>query len=223
MNEYNNITYKKLNDICTVLSKSTKKISDAQNEGLFKFYTKHESIQKYCHIPDYTDECIIFNINKPDIRLVKDFSCSVDFIIVISDNIQYIYYWLISNMDILTNIFTTTNKKLTKNDILLIDIPFPPEEVQQHIIKQFEHNNRKIEILEIEIKQLKSTNIPKQILTILNNNLNEFIEDNLLDKPIEQVITVSKTKTKFKSKLKTKPKLKPKSKSKSKFKIKNSK
>jgi hypothetical protein len=69
-------------------------------------------------------------------------------------------------MDILTNIFTTTNKKLTKNDILLIDIPFPPEEIQQHIIKQFEHNNRKIEILEIEIKQLKSTNIPKQILTI---------------------------------------------------------
>ena len=119
----------KIGDICEFKPKSKRKASEGKKEGKYNFYTSSDKVQK-CDVADYKDECLIIGSGGvANIKIDKDFSCSADNFIVKAKYNKYIYYLIISNMNILIDGFTgSVLKHLSKEYLINLQIPIPKSE-----------------------------------------------------------------------------------------------
>jgi type I restriction enzyme S subunit len=119
----------KIGDIGEFKPKSKRKASEGKKEGKYNFFTSSDKVQK-CDVADYKDECLIIGSGGvANIKIDKDFSCSADNFIVKTKYNKYIYYLIISNMNILIDGFTgSVLKHLSKEYLINLQIPIPKSE-----------------------------------------------------------------------------------------------
>ena len=133
------VEYKKLGIIVEFLQKSKRAAEFGKDEGDIPFYTSSNKI-KFCDEADYKEECIIIGTGgNANIKYSNMFACSADNFIIKSIQPQimtkYLYYYLHSNLNILSSLFQgTTIKHLGKQSLIDIEIPFPPLAIQQQIV-----------------------------------------------------------------------------------------
>jgi type I restriction enzyme S subunit len=153
----------KIGDICEFKAKSKRKASEGKKEGKYNFYTSSDKVQK-CDVADYIDECLIIGSGGvANIKIDKDFSCSADNFIVKAKYNKYIYYLIISNMNILIDGFTgSVLKHLSKEYLVNLQIPIPKSEQKiiewvDKISKPYDEKNskqNKIKELEEYVKNM---------------------------------------------------------------------
>tara|TARA_Y100000389_G_C17315194_1_gene440084 strand:+ start:240 stop:713 length:474 start_codon:yes stop_codon:yes gene_type:complete len=139
------IEYKKLGDICILLPKSERPVSYGKEKGLYPFYITPGKKKLYCDNADYNEEAIIISKhcipgNNVNIKLSKCFSCSEhNFIIKINNqNTNYIYYWLVQNIQTINNLCCGTMINiLSKEKLLNIKLPIPSLEVQARMVTEY--------------------------------------------------------------------------------------
>jgi type I restriction-modification system DNA methylase subunit len=153
------VKYEKLGDVCEFLQKSKRQASYGKEEGLYPFYTSGVNIKR-CDECDYNEECIIVGTGgNANIKYDKQFSCSADnFIIKFNKNIsiKYIYYYFLTNMNILENGFVgSTIKHISKDYVQNIEIPIPSLEVQQKIVEQLDVIYKNIQTCKEQIVESK--------------------------------------------------------------------
>lgn len=139
----------KIGDICEFKPKSKRKASEGKKEGKYNFFTSSDRVQK-CDEADYKDECLIIGTGGvANIKIDKDFSCSADNFIVKTKYNKYIYYLIISNMNILIDGFTgSVLKHLSKEYLVNLQIPIPKSEQKikewvDKISKSYDKKNTK--------------------------------------------------------------------------------
>jgi type I restriction enzyme S subunit len=139
----------KLEDVCEFKPKSKRKASEGKKEGKYNFYTSSDKVQK-CDVADYKEECLIIGSGGvANIKIDKDFSCSADNFIVKAKYNKYIYYLIISNMNILIDGFTgSVLKHLSKEYLVNLQIPIPKSEQKiiewvNKISKPYDEKNSK--------------------------------------------------------------------------------
>ena len=153
------IEIKTLGELCKFLPKSKRQASYGNKEiEQYKFYTSSSICNKYVDEPDYTEESLIIGTGgNANIKYDTSFSCSTDNFILATDskNIQlkYIYYYLLTNLNILENGFQGVGlKHISKEYVKNIKIPIPPLEEQKKYIKYCENNQKEIENNQKEIE-----------------------------------------------------------------------
>jgi restriction endonuclease S subunit len=131
------LEYQKINDICVFEKKSKRSASFGNTTGKYRFFTSSMT-EKLCDEADYTEESIIIGTGgNANIKFGLNFSCSADNFVIrpVKDNIKYVYYWLLSNISILSEHFHgSTIKHLSKESLQNIEIPIPPLEIQQQLV-----------------------------------------------------------------------------------------
>ena len=133
------VEYKKLGDFCEFLPKSKRPAEFGKDEGDIPFYTSSNKI-KFCDEADYNQESIIIGTGgNANIKYSRMFSCSADNFIIKSIQqqimIKYLYYYLHSNLNLLSSLFQgTTIKHLGKQSLIDLEIPIPPLAIQQQIV-----------------------------------------------------------------------------------------
>jgi type I restriction enzyme S subunit len=139
----------RLGDVCEFKPKSKRKASEGKKEGKYNFYTSSDKVQKY-DVADYKEECLIIGSGGvANIKIDKDFSCSADNFIVKAKYNKYIYYLIISNMNILIDGFTgSVLKHLSKEYLKNLQIPIPKSEQKiiewvDKISKPYDEKNSK--------------------------------------------------------------------------------
>jgi type I restriction-modification system DNA methylase subunit/restriction endonuclease S subunit len=175
------VEYKKLGDICTFLSKSKRQASYGKDYGNYKFFTSSLNY-KYCDDADYKQEALIFGTGgNANIKLATNFSCSADNFIITSEKInnKYLYYWFLSNMNILNNFFHgSVIKHLSKSDLESIKIPIPSIELQQEIVNSLDLYYEQLEINKKSIEtytKLKKSIIWSNVINCEEKKLSELI------------------------------------------------
>ena len=156
--QFNGVEYRKLGDICDFLPKSKRNASYGKETGIFPFYTSSNILNKYCDIADYNEECLIFGTGgNPNIKISNNFSCSADNFIIKSAYNKYLYYWFLSNINILDDLFHgSTIKHLSKGNLENIQIPIPSLEIQHEIVNQLDIVYDQINTLKKTIKNFES-------------------------------------------------------------------
>jgi restriction endonuclease S subunit len=121
----------KLGDILEYLPKSKRKAGDANDEGLYRFYTSSDIIKKSKFI-DYTDNlCLIIGTGgKCSLFLDKDFACSADNFVCITESEElttYIYYYIKTNWNNFLNklLSGSTLGHISKERLNEYEIPIP--------------------------------------------------------------------------------------------------
>jgi type I restriction-modification system DNA methylase subunit len=153
------VKYEKLGDICDFLQKSKRQASYGKEEGKYPFYTSGVTVKK-CDECDYTDECIIIGTGgTANIKYNNKFSCSADnFILKFNKNVmaKYIYYYFLTNMDVLENGFCgSTIKHISKDYVQTLEIPIPSLEVQKKIVEQLDVIYKNIQTCKEQIDESK--------------------------------------------------------------------
>ena len=150
---------KTLGELCKFLPKSKRQASYCNKEiKQYKFYTSSSICNKYVDEPDYTEESLIIGTGgNANIKYDTSFSCSTDNFILATDskNIQlkYIYYYLLTNLNILENGFQGVGlKHVSKEYVKNIKIPIPSLEEQEKYISYCENNQKEIENNQKEIE-----------------------------------------------------------------------
>jgi len=147
---------KKICELCEFLPKSKRKASDGSDKGKYNFYTSSDKVQK-CDFVDYEDECIIIGSGGlANIKIDKKFSCSADNFIILSKYNHYIYNFLKSNINFLSDGFTgSTLKHISKEYLKNLEIPIPKseEKIKEWIDKISNPYNKK-NVNEQKIKEL---------------------------------------------------------------------
>lgn len=147
------IKYMKLSDICEFMTKSKRNASFGTDEGLYPFYTSSMT-PKRCDEADYNKKCIIIGTGgNANIKKNENFSCSADNFVLSCNNdtvlLDYIFYYLLINMNILENGFSgSTIKHISKDYVQQIEIPIPSLEIQKQIVEQLDtisENNKTCE------------------------------------------------------------------------------
>ena len=160
------------------MPKSKRKAGEGLENGKFPFYTSSQIQNKFINKADYNEECLIFGTGgSATIHIANNFSCSADnFVIKIKDdNIiqKYVYYYLLNNINILENGFTGSGlKHLSKPYLQNIQIPLPPLEIQEKIVKEIEGYEKIISSCKklIEIYQNKIKEVIGNIFKANNGN-----------------------------------------------------
>ena len=143
--QLSNVEYKKLGDICSILPNGIRNSSEGNTIGLYPLY--YCSIQGNLWMDTYdyeNEESIIINTTNGSGKC-EVYYCNnkysvaqstVRFNSKIGDiKTKYIYFYLHSNKIILEEKFKGSNQKqLTRKDLLEIQIPIPPLEIQNQII-----------------------------------------------------------------------------------------
>lgn len=128
----------KLGDVCEILLKSKHKAADANENGMYNFYTSSSVIKK-SNYNDYKDISIIIGSGgNGSLFIDKNFSCSADnFILKINNsNIKYIYYYLKINFNKLYELYKGQGlKHLSLLDLKKFLIPNLSIEHQEEIVK----------------------------------------------------------------------------------------
>ena len=167
--------YKTLGDLCKFLPKSKRQASYGNKEiGKYKFYTSSSICNKYVDEPDYTEESLVIGDGGcANINYDVQFSAS-DHCYIMQNNyenakLKYIYYYLLTNINILENGFQGVGlKNISKEYIKNIKIPIPSLERQEYIIEYLsfihETRNKTLQQSNIELKKLNEFYIKNQIL-----------------------------------------------------------
>lgn len=123
----------KLGDIIKYLEKSKRKAGDAEENGIYRFYSSSDNIKK-CNFVDYNEDlCFIIGTGgKCSLFLDNVFSCSADNFICKTDSIElttYIYYYLKSNWnDFLKKLLNgSTMGHISKERLNEYQIPIPED------------------------------------------------------------------------------------------------
>jgi type I restriction enzyme S subunit len=179
----NNIPTKTLGSVCTFMPKSKRAAAYGKETGTYPFFTSSLTVSKFVDEPDYKEECLIIGTGgNANIKYASSFSCSADNVIIklndvekVNVNIQYIYKYLLYNIEILANGFIGLGiKHVSKDFIKNISIPIPTLEVQQEIINKIDSVNSLIDHLENEFDKVKE-DYNKNLKTIFqfDNQINE--------------------------------------------------
>ncbi len=138
--------WKKLGEVCKILSGQRKKTIEAIPNGKYKFVTCSIQGLSYLNDYDFEDEALVINsINGSGrcmVYCVNKYSTTTNNIHfkTINANIisnKYIYYYLYYNIKYLENGFTGSNQKKISQEYLKnkIDIPIPPQETQTQVVQ----------------------------------------------------------------------------------------
>jgi len=134
-----------LNDFITFLPKSKRKSGDGQENGDYNFFVSSQTKIKKFDTFDYIDESIILGTGgQASIHIDKEFCTSADtFIFKSKDQSvltnKFIYHMLRGNINILEQGFRGGGlKHLSKDYVKNINIPLPPLEIQEQIVKEIE-------------------------------------------------------------------------------------
>lgn len=134
---------KKIKDICNFYGKSKIKAGEGMSEGTYPFYTSSSILNKYLDSYEIEDEGIILGTGgNASIHYCNEkFSVSTDCLVMYSklsniDN-EYLYYYLLNNIQILENGFRGAGlKHISKKYIEDIEITYIPNiEIQKKIVK----------------------------------------------------------------------------------------
>lgn len=123
----------KLGDIIKYLDKSKRKAGDAEENGIYCFYSSSDTIKKYNFVDYNEDQCLIIGTgDKCSLFLDNIFSCSADNFICITDSIDlttYVYYYLKSNWnDFLKKLLNgSTMGHISKERLNEYEIPIPED------------------------------------------------------------------------------------------------
>lgn len=134
----------KIKNICKFLKKSKHTAKEGLSEGKYPFYVCSED-HKYSDNCDYKDETIIIGSGgNPVIHIDKDFSCSTDNNLLVSDKNKtyWIYYYIKGNMKLLCNGSAgSTIEHVIKSYVEEIEIQIPEDE---KLINKLEENHKNI-------------------------------------------------------------------------------
>ena len=174
--KHEGLEYKKLGEICKFMQNSKRNASFGKDSGKYPFYTSSNILSKYCDEADYNEECIIIGTGGlPNIKINNNFSCSSHHLVIKSEYNKYIYYWFLSNMQKLGDLFHgSTIKNLSKTDLENIEIPIPSLEIQNKIVNILDIIYNKIELNKQSInsyEQLRKNIIHPYILSSNKNKL----------------------------------------------------
>jgi hypothetical protein len=159
-NEYEDgVIVKTLGEICKFLPKSKRKASYGEKQGAYPFYTSSQTCSKYCDVYDYDDECLILGTGgTANIKYSRKFSCSTDnFVLkVTSGHAKYVYYYLLSNIEVLQKGFVGVGiQHISKAYIGDVKIPMPSLERQKEIVDYLDSVEEKNRQLEQQIEENK--------------------------------------------------------------------
>ena len=134
-----------LSDVITFLPKSKRKSGDGQENGNYNFFVSSQTKIKKFDTFDYSEESIILGTGgQASIHIDKEFCTSADtFIFKSKDQSvltnKFIYHMLRANINILEQGFRGGGlKHLSKDYVKNINIPLPPLEIQEQIVKEIE-------------------------------------------------------------------------------------
>lgn len=139
--------FMRLGDILIRVVGLKRRISEGKDEGKYPlFYASHSNSKNKKYFDDYDYEdlsLIVMMIGKPKVFLEKKFNVSSSFGVYRSIHkeirIEYVYYYLHSNLYILESLLQgTTIKKITYRDFEGIVIPIIPLEKQEELITLME-------------------------------------------------------------------------------------
>lgn len=123
LGKYTKLEEKTIGELCEFEIKSKRKASFGQQTGKYPFFKSSFNIT-CCDEYDYDGEYVILGTGgNASINYVNGkFSCSTDCLIIKSN--KYMYYYLLSNIDILSNLFNGLGiKHISKEDVKNIKIP----------------------------------------------------------------------------------------------------
>lgn len=159
------ITYKteKLNDLFKFEKKSKIKAGEGLDEGKYKFFTSSPIQSKFLEEYTFDKESLIFGTGgQPSVHYCNEkFSTSTDCFVIYStqDKVipKYVYYYLLSNMNILERGFKGAGlKHISKKYLQNIDIIYPTDISQQKkIINKLTVIEELISLREKSIKLLE--------------------------------------------------------------------
>lgn len=156
----NGVEYKKIIDLCDFLKKSKRPASFGTDIGKYNFYVSGEKIKR-CDDVDYNEECIIIGTGgNANIKYDSSFSCSTDTFILKSKNdmliIKYLYYYFLTNMDILENGFSgSTIKHISKDYVSNLEIQLPDINIQKKIVDLCDLFNNNIKTCKKQLEETK--------------------------------------------------------------------
>lgn len=156
-----NIKKNTLDNILRFNDKKLKfKSSDGKREGKYNFYSCSDKIMKIDECEFVERQIIINRGGSPNIRIDSNFSISHDDIYVLkvinnSNNIEYIYYFLKSNIDKIAESFKGSGiKHINKSILENLTIKVPSEQDQEKIVEEMESYDKLEESLKEQDKKL---------------------------------------------------------------------
>jgi type I restriction-modification system DNA methylase subunit len=163
--EYNNIDYKKIEEICDVYSAGKRNSSEGKTEGKFPLFYCSILGNLYLDEYDFDEENIIINSTngsgKCEIYYWNGkFSTAHNTIRFKSSNnnilTKYIFYYFKNNKNLLEEKFMGMNqKKITIDDLKIISIPIPPLPVQNLIVKELDSYYKIKESIQNTLEELE--------------------------------------------------------------------
>ncbi len=180
---------KTLGELCAMLPTTKHCTNIGLTEGNYRFYNSSENDKLYLNNYEIEDECVIVgNGGNININIDNKFTASKHVTVLKLDkNIvltKYVYYYLISNKNLLEEISKgATIKWINKENLSNIQIPVPSLEVQEEIIKDCEviEESKKLSLQQIEnIKKIIEIYNRTQIKTLFNV-VNDEKDDNRND------------------------------------------
>jgi restriction endonuclease S subunit len=179
----------KLGDIIIYKPKSNRKAGDENDKGIYTFYTSSEKVKK-CNFLDFKDElCIIIGTGgKGSLFLDKNFSCSADNFVCITDNdnlTTYLYYYLKFNWDkFLYKMFNgSTLGHINKESLNNYEIPIPENiETIKLYLDYLQPANETLQTLQTLQTQKEASICGKiKLLTSMGNEGVDYNEYKLVD------------------------------------------
>jgi restriction endonuclease S subunit len=177
------------------------KASDGNNEGKYRFITSSQDKMLYRNDYEYENKHIVIGRGgNASLHILDKFSISHDDCYVISTSnhiIEYIYYFILANKNILEDGFVgSTIKHISKSYINDMKIKVPSLEKQKEIVAYCDEIEETIKKMEKRI--ILNEQLMKQILdTYLKvkepineeevNNVIEVKENEQIDEPVETI------------------------------------
>ena len=171
------VVVKTLEEVCKFLPKSKRPASYGNKKGDYPFYTSSKKIiSKYCDTYDYNEESLIIGDGGvANINYDTQFSAS-DHCYILQNkdkdilNLEYVYYYLYYNLEILKEFFKGLGlKNISKKNVENIKIPIPSlarqheivveckqktKEHKQKIEERIAEQNRELKILQESCKNM---------------------------------------------------------------------
>jgi type I restriction enzyme M protein len=153
--------FSEIKDIANFIGKGKRPASFADNKGSFPFVGSSPTLKK-CTAFDYDFEALLIGDGgTANIHYINGkFSASDHTYIITKKNVllKYIYYFLSQNLSLLEQGFKGQSlKNISKSAIEALNIPVPPQELQEKIIDEIEALEKKEENAKEEIGRLKNS------------------------------------------------------------------
>lgn len=183
------LKYEKLEDMCEFLNGKRRSVSETEPLGYYNFYTCSIFGPEKSNNCDHTDYGIIMNaINgngKCNVFFDKNYSTTSNNIhFQVKKHVQkFVYYYLKINLKILEDGFVGNNqKKISQDYIKSIQIPVPPLEVQEQIVKELDSYYKTKEAIQVQLDEMlqfkkgKFNMLLEKCINIKNRKLGDISE-----------------------------------------------